>query len=113
MKAMSSKRNTNEDRRKKGERVKQLAIYSTEKGERNWSQSKELTHLRHEGPDTDVAVVDLATAHSVVDEVNLDCPHHVQKRWKTAKKEVQSNVPKRKGKTEPAKRMPVVLGSIS
>ena len=76
---------------------KQLAVHNTGESEGNGAQSKEFPHRCHEGPDTEVAIVDFASAHSVVAEVNFNCPHRVKDVWKTKKKkltkeEVQSNV---------------------
>ena len=92
--------------------LKQLAVHNTGKGEGNGAQSKEFPHCCHEGPDTEVAVIDLATAYGVVAEVNFNCPHRVKDARKTTKrhkKEVQSNVVVKKkggGKKKPQRRMP-------
>lgn len=77
---------------------KQLAVHNTGESEGNGAQSKEFPHRCHEGPDTEVAIVDFASAHSVVAEVNFNCPHRAKDAWKAKKKkkltkeEVQSNV---------------------
>ena len=65
---------------------KQLAVHNTGESEGNGAQSKEFPHRCHEGPDTEVAIVDFASAHSVVAEVNFNCPHRVKDVWKTKKK---------------------------